>query len=381
MRHDRTRVGYRIAPVLIAAFLVTPAQAFDPLTMIAKEIIKSTIKEFIHNRVMDGLKAQMGQCAFMLAQVGAGSGAVKYQAAQAGLRRIDRLVDTGVSALPGIPGGPQIADADMAAMKASGAAMQRMTDPTGGAIPGMPAGMPSMPAGMPGMPTMPAGIPAGMPSVAGMPGMPNLPNMPNMPGMPGGGGGSMGAMPSGAAMGAMGGMSAAMPNMAALGVSPGAMAGMGGGTVSPEQMAMVNQMMMQMSQAPPMTSAEVQELGDRTVAMSEMFADLLPAESRCSPEDTRTSIQLAASTPMGNGPMRVMLDAFRKMDASIAQSRATFEQMSPTARQEFVDTALTDYQAMGEEERRAYAMMIKGNYFGMPAEMQASVQAAIAAGT
>ena len=332
MRHDRTCPGYRIALVLIAPMIVMPAQAFDPVTMIAKEIIKQTVKEFIHNRVMDSLEAQMGQCAFMLAQVGAGSGSVKYQAAQAGLRRIDRLVDTGVNALPGIPGGPQMADTDMAAMKASSAAMQRMTDPTGGATPGMPAGMP---------------------------------NMPNMPA-----GAAMGMMPGG------------MPDMAALGVSPGAMAGMGGGagTVSPEQMAMVQQMMAQMSQAPPMSPTEVQELGDRTVAMSEMFADLLPAESRCSPEDTRTSIQLAASMPMGSGPMRMMLDAFRKMDANIAQSRATFEQMSPTARQEFVDTALTDYQAMGEEERKAYATMIKGNYFGMPPEMQASVQAAIAAG-
>ncbi|MGH8516851.1 MAG: hypothetical protein ACREUE_05275 [Panacagrimonas sp.] len=344
MRHLSTRFGHRIALALICILAVMPAQAFDPVTMIAKEIIKSTIKEFIHNRVMDGLKAQMGQCAFMLAQVGAGSGAVKYQAAQASLRRIDRLVDTGVNAMPGIPGaGPQIPDSDIAAMKASGAAMQRMTDPTGGAIPGMP----------------------------------NLPQMPNMPAMPAGGG-SMVAMPA-----AMGAMPAGMPSMAALGMSPGAMAGMGGaaGSVSPEQMAMVQQMMTQMSQAPPMSPAEIQELGDRTVAMSEMFGDLLPAESRCSPEDTRTSLQIAASMPMGGGAMRIMLDSFRRMDASVAESRATFEQMSPTARQEFIDTALADYQAMGEEERRAYAAMIKGNFFGMPPEIQAPVQAAIAAGS
>jgi hypothetical protein len=45
-----------------------------------------------------------------------------------------------------------------------------------------------------------------------------------------------------------------------------------------------------------------------------------------------------------------MLDAYRKMDVQIAESRKTFDDMPPQARQEFVDSALADYRAMEPEE-------------------------------
>ncbi len=84
--------------------------------------------------------------------------------------------------------------------------------------------------------------------------------------------------------------------------------------------------------------------------------------------------------PMAAGAMRMMLDAYRKMDVQIAESRRTFAAMSPQARQEFVESALVDYRAMAPEEQKAYGMMINGNFFGMPDDMQGAVKAAISAG-
>ena len=399
-RTTSTRLGLILLPALIGGLaLAPPAPAFEPLTMIAREIVRTTLKQFVHDRVMDGLKAQMGQCAFMLAQVGAGSGALRYQAAQASLSRIDRVIDLGANAAVPSLGGPSIPDADMAAMTAGVAGMKRVAG-AGAALPGdgIPAGLPQvpgMPAGMPGATGMPdlSNLPAAM---GGAGGMGNLPSMPSMPagmampdlsamGLPGAMAGSLPAQMPGGMGGTLQGaatqrvrdmaaMSGGGGDLAALGAPGGAMAG------SPDQMAMVQQMMMRMQQSPPMTAAETAEMGDRMVTMAEMFGELIPAEQRCSPEDTRTSIRIAASMPMASGAMKMMLDSFRQMDGSMAQSRATFAQMSPEARQEFVDSALADYRAMGPDERQAYALMVKGNYFGMPDDLRTQVRAAIEAG-
>lgn len=333
--------GFVLGLVLGLAAL-TPALAFDPVTLIAKEIVKSLVKDFIRSQVTGALEAQLGPCRMAVARLGVGPDAALVQgtemALNKGLGGIDRLV-----------GGPP-------------------------AIPNLPQGLPDMSAMQSGMPQM-AGMPdlaalqkmQGMPGMAGMPQVPNIPAMPSMPGMPAGM--SMPGAPAAAMVGMGGGMSPAMLQQMQSMMGSSALAG-NMPAMAPEQMAMLQQM----QTAAPLNPAEAAELGDHMARMAEAFPELAP----CKPAEIRyTMTILPMMMPSMSGSLRSVLDSMRKMDASFAESKKTFAGMTPEARREYVDLTLSQLGEMDAEERKAFRGLLRADYFGMPEDMRAEIGAAL----
>lgn len=350
----------RIIPLAVALLLslclslalVPPAQAFDPVTLIAKEIVKSLVKDFIRSQVMGALEAQLGPCRMAVARMGVGPDAALVKGTEMAL-------DRGLGGIDKLLGGPA-------------------------AIPSLPQGAPDMSAmqGMQGMPQM-AGMPdlaalqkmQGMPGMAGVPQMPNMPGLPNMPSMPGMPAGmSMPGMPTTAMMGmGGGGMSAPMQaqmqqQMQALMGSSALGANMP--ATPPEQMAMIQQM----QTAAPLTQVEAAELGDHMGRLASAFPDQAP----CSPAEIKYTMSvLPMMMPGMSGAMRPVLDSMRKMDLSFAEARKTFASMTPGARKEYVELTVSQLQEMDAEERKAFQGLLRADFFGMPEDMRAEIGAAL----
>lgn len=348
---------HRLATLAILCLgLVVPAQAFDPVTLIAKEIVKQVIRDFIQNRVEASLRATLGPCRMAMAEMGVGPDAALVK----GVRKATSM---GLDSALGAPGASFANMPGMDVMKNAAGAGGMPNMPNMAGLPNT-TGMPQVP-GMTGLPQMPAGLP-------------NLPNLPQMPGMPAemAGVAAMAGVPgAGMAMPSMGGittmpMGADAGKMQELMQSQGSLSGLPpGAAMSPQMMAMVQQM----STQGPLSPAEADELGEHFYKIAKAFPDM----SECSPEDTRTFIKFSATMPMTSGMMRPILDAMRQMDASFAEARQTFAQMTPEQRQEYVAVMTDDLSAADEEQRKLFLRMIEGDLFGMPEEMRAELQAAL----
>lgn len=311
--------------LVLSLGLAMPAQAFDPMTIIAKEIVKGIIKNFIRDRIMDGLEAQLGQCKMMMARAGIGPHAALVRGVEKGLD-MGLNAAMGPSAMTSMPGMPDT--------KALGAAQAA-------------AGMPDL---------------SGMAKMANVPGIPNMPSVPAMPGMP------QMALPGGVA-GLSGMPAGAMVVTGAGGIPPEMLAQLGGmqganlGSMPPEAMAMAQQM----SQQAPLTPAEGSELTKTMAALAEAFPE---ATNGCTGADIRLMMTATVSNPQFSGMMRPVLDSFRQMNAGFAEAKRTFEQMTPEQQQDYILGMREDLSAAEPAERKVFQQMLKADFFGMPEPMR-----------
>lgn len=302
----------------IGLALAMPVHGFDPITIIAKEIVKSIVKDFIRNRIMDGLEAQLGSCKMQMARVGIGPHAALVGGVEKGLDMgLNAAMPSGMSSMPGMPDAGALAGAQVGA-----------------------AGMPDMAAiaRMANMPNMPGGM--------------DLAQLQKMQGMAGTGG---------AAMGSGAGMNADMLVKLA-GPLPG-----GAGNVSPEQMAMVQQMMSRQS---PLTPAEAGELTEHFAKLAEAFPE---STGGCTPSDVRLIMAHSLSNPMLSGMMRPLLGPMRQMDAGFAESRKTFAAMTPEQQQDYVAGMREHLSGADDEERKMFSQLLRTDLFGMPENVRVAL--------
>lgn len=341
----RCRKSTFVSALLMSAFaslaLTPPAQAFDPVTLIAKEIVKGLIKDFIRSQVLGALEAQLGPCRMAVARMGVGPDAALVQGTE-------KALDRGLGGVDKLLGGPP-------------------------SIPGLPNGSPDLSA-MQGMPDLAAlqkmqgamGT-AGVPQMPGMPPMPNMPSMPSVPGMPAGM--SMPGMPSAAMMGMGGGMPAGMQEKMQAMMGGSALAGTMP-AMAPEQMAMIQQT----QTAAPLSAAEALELGDRMGRLATAFPDQAP----CSPAEIQYTMSvLPMMMPTLSGPMRTVLDSMRKMDEGFAEARKTFAGMTPEVRKEYVGLTVSQLQEMDAQERKVLEGLLRADFFGMPEDVRVEIGTAL----
>jgi hypothetical protein len=373
----------RVIVVLVSLTLACyPARAVAPAVLIAKEIVKQIIFDFVQARIEDTIRASFGPCKADLAE-----DAVKQSQTLIGLLRggggsgmpnIGALGNAGnlgsLSSL-GAAGGQvrtvrNLQNVQSTADSVAGAA--HLVGAAGGGdgagavaqIAGTVAGVAGTAAGM-------AGSAASITGAAGAAGA--LGAVPSMGGM-----GALSAL-GGQAVGgadAMAAMSRMMPSAAGV-------PGMGGADMQ-QAMAMMQQMM----NAKPLDAAEINELALILESFGKISEAIQPG-SACSADDYRRQfMRITAMTaqpglgPQGGamtgGVLRMMYTSFKDMQRTTAEAEQLFLQMSAEDRVEYVQTTVVEMKDQPPEGRRAFLAMIDAGMLGMPEDMRAAFRKQLA---
>jgi hypothetical protein len=145
--------------------------------------------------------------------------------------------------------------------------------------------------------------------------------------------------------------------------------------MDPAMRAQMMQMMAGMQSAPPLSSAEVDELVTRFAALSKAFPDqALP----CSQEELTAMFAAPASMPMVSGSMRMMLEQFRAMEQKAREAEESFAKMSSAEKAEAMDAMLAELASLDAEERRQFVAVLDSDLTGIPASMRAELRARLA---
>ena len=374
----------RVIVVLLALTLACyPARAVAPAVLIAKEIVKQIIFDFVQARVEDAIRASFGPCKADLAEDavtqsrtltgllrGSGGG-------MASLGALGGAGNLGSLSSLGAAGGQvrtvrNLQNVQSTASSVAGAANLASAAGGGdaalavGQIAGTVSGAAGTAAGL-------AGSAASITGAAGAAGV--LGGMPNM-----GGVGGMGALAGlgGQAVGgadAMAAMSQMMPSAAGV-------PGMGGADMQ-QAMAMMQQMM----NAKPLDAAELNELALILESFGKISEAIQPG-SACSADDYRRQfmrISAMGAQPgmpqagaMVGGVLRMMYTSFKDMQRTTAEAEQLFLQMNAEDRAEYVQTTVTEMKDQPPEGRRAFLAMIDSGMLGMPEDMRAAFRKQLA---
>ena len=368
----------RVIVVLVSLTLACyPAQAVAPAVLIAKEIVKQIIFDFVEARIEDGIRASFGPCKADLAE-----DAVKQSRTLTGLLRSSGGGMANIGALGGASslgglsnlgaaGGQvravrNLQNVQSTADSVAGAA--NLVGAAGGGDAALAVGQ------LAGTVSGAAGTAAGMAgSAASVTGAASaLGGMPNVGGM-----GALGALGGQAAGGAD--MTALMSQMMPQG---GGMVGMGGADMQ-QAMAMMQQMM----NAKPLDAAEMNELALILESFGKISEAIQPG-SACSADDYRrqfTRITAMSAPGLGSqggamigGVMRMMYTSFKDMQRTTAEAEQMFLQMSADDRAEYVQTTVAEMKDQPPEGRRAFLAMIDAGMLGMPEDMRAAFRKQLA---
>ncbi len=373
----------RVIVVLVSLTLACyPAQAAGPAVLIAKEIVKQIIFDFVQARIEDTIRASFGPCKADLAE-----DAVKQSRTLTGLLRggggggmpnIGALGSAGnlgsLSSL-GAAGGQlrtvrNLQNVQSTADSVAGAA--NLVGAAGGGDAALAVGQ--VAGAVSGAAGTAAGMSSSAASITGAAGAAGaLGAVPGMGGM--GGMGALGGQVIGGAD-AMAAMSQMMPSAAGV-------PGMGGADMQ-QAMAMMQQMM----NAKPLDAAEINELAVILESFGKISEAIQPG-SACSADDYRRQFMrvTAMSAQPGLGPqagammggvLRMMYTSFKEMQRTTAEAEQVFLQMNAEDRAEYVQTTVAEMKDQPPEGRRAFLAMIDAGMLGMPADMRAAFRQQLA---
>lgn len=370
----------RVVVVLVSLALACyPAQAVAPAVLIAKEIVKQIIFDFVQARVEDGIRASFGPCKADLAE-----DAVKTSRTLTGLLRgssgagmpnIGALGNVGTLGSLGAVGGQVRTVGNLQNVQSTADSVASAANLVGAAGGGDGATAVAQMAGsVAGTASTAAGIAGSASSISGAAGAAGA--LGAVPGM--GGMGALGAL-GGQAIGgpdAMAAMSQMMPSGAAI-------PGMGGADMQ-QAMAMMQQMM----NAKPLDAAEMNELALILESFGKISEAIQPG-SACSADDYRRQFMriTAMSAQPGLGPqggamiggvLRMMYTSFKDMQRTTAEAEQMFMQMSADDRAEYVQTTVAEMKDQPPEGRRAFLAMIDAGMLGMPEDMRAAFRKQLA---
>ncbi len=356
----------RVIVVLVSLTLACyPAQAVAPAVMIAKEIVKQIIFDFVEARIEDGIRASFGPCKADLAE-----DAVKQSRTLTGLLRSSGGGMTNIGALGGASnlgslsglgaaGGQVRAVRNLQNVQSTADSVAGAANLVGAAGGGDTALAVGQLAGtVSGAAGSAAGIAGSASSVTGAAGAV----------------GALGGVQSVGGIGAMGALNQLAGEAAMSQMMPSGMAGMGGADMQ-QAMAMMQQMM----NAKPLDAAEMNELALILESFGKVSEAIQPG-SACSADDYRR--QFARMTAMSaqpglgaqggammHGVMRMMYTSFKDMQRSTAEAEKMFLQMNAEERAEYVQTTVVEMKDQPPEGRRAFLAMIDAGMLGMPADM------------
>ena len=369
----------RVIVVLVSLTLASyPAQAVAPAVLIAKEIVKQIIFDFVQARIEDGIRASFGPCKADLAE-----DAVKTSRTLTGLLRgsggagmpnIGALGNVGSLGSLGAVGGQVRTVRNLQNVQSTADSVASAANLVGAAGGGDGAAAVSQMAGtVAGTAGTAAGIAGSASSITGAAGAAGA--LGTVPGM-----GGMGAL--GALGGQIGGADA-MAAMSQMMPSGAAVPGMGGADMQ-QAMAMMQQMM----NAKPLDAAEMNELALILESFGKISEAIQPG-SACSADDYRrqfTRITAMSAQPglgpqggaMIGGVMRMMYTSFKDMQRTTAEAEQAFQQMSADDRVEYVQTTVAEMKDQPPEGRRAFLAMIDAGMLGMPEDMRAAFRKQLA---
>ena len=371
----------RVIVVLVSLTLACyPAQAVGPAVLIAKELVKQIIFDFVQARVEDAIRASFGPCKADLAEDavtqsrtltgllrGSGGG-------MASLGALGGAGNLGSLSSLGAAGGQvrtvrNLQNVQSTASSVAGAANLASAAGGGdgalaiGQIAGTVSGVAGTAAGM-------AGSAASVTGAAGAVGA--IGGMPNMAGM-----GGLNAL-----VGQAGGSAEAMAAMSQMMPSGASVPGMGGADMQ-QAMAMMQQMM----NAKPLDAAEMNELALILESFGKISEAIQPG-SACSADDYKrqfmrvSAMSMQPGMPQGGammgGVLRMMYTSFKEMQRSTAEAEQVFQQMNAEDRAEYVQTTVAEMKDQPPEGRRAFLAMIDSGMLGMPVDMRAAFRKQLA---
>ncbi len=377
----------RVIVVLVSLTLACyPAQAVGPAVLIAKELVKQIIFDFVQARVEDAIRASFGPCKADLAEDavtqsrtltgllrGSGGG-------MASLGALGGAGNLGSLSSLGAAGGQvrtvrNLQNVQSTASSVAGAANLASAAGGGdgalaiGQIAGTVSGVAGTAAGMAGSAASVTGA-AG--AVGAIGGMPNIAGMPNMAGM-----GGLNAL-----IGQSGGGAEAMAAMSHMMPSGAGVPGMGGADMQ-QAMAMMQQMM----NAKPLDAAEMNELALILESFGRISEAIQPG-SACSADDYKrqfmrvSAMSMQPGMPQGGammgGVLRMMYTSFKEMQRSTAEAEQVFRQMNAEDRAEYVQTTVAEMKDQPPEGRRAFLAMIDSGMLGMPEDMRSAFRKQLA---
>ncbi|HVE88422.1 MAG TPA: hypothetical protein VNA44_01870 [Burkholderiaceae bacterium] len=358
----------RVIVVFVSLTLACyPAQAIAPAVLIAKEIVKQIIFDFVEARIEDSIRASFGLCKADLAE-----DAVKTSrtltgllrgSSGAGLSNVSALGNVGNLGNLGAVSGQartvhnlqnvqSTADSVASAAHLVGAAGGGDAATAIAQVAGTVAGTAGTTAGIAGSASSLTGGVGGVGALSGL------------------GGQAIGNADAMAAMSRM------LPSGAG-------MASMGGADMQ-QAMAMMQQMM----NAKPLEAAEINELATILESFGKISEAIQPGTA-CSAEDYRRQFMRITATSaqpglgaqggaMAGGVLRMMYTSFKDMQRSTAEAEQMFLKMSAEDRVEYVQTTLAEMKDQPPEGRRAFLAMIDAGMFGMPEDMRSAFRKQLA---
>ncbi len=370
----------RVIVVLVSLTLACyPAQAVAPAVLIAKEIVKQIIFDFVEARIEDTIRASFGPCKADLAE-----DAVKTSrtltgllrgSSGAGLSNVGALGNVGNLGNLGAVSGQARTVRNLQNVQSTADSVASAAHLVGAAGGGDGATAIAQVAGtVAGTAGTAAGIAGSASSLAGGAGTV----------------GALGAIPSTGGMGALSGLGGqaiggadAMAAMSRMLPSGAGMTSMGGADMQ-QAMAMMQQMM----NAKPLDAAEINELASILESFGKISEAIQPG-SACSADDYRRQFMriTAMSAPPGlgaqggamvGGVLRMMYTSFKDMQRSTAEAEQMFLQMSAEDRAEYVQTTLAEMKGQPPEGRRAFLAMIDAGMLGMPEDMRSAFRKQLA---
>ncbi len=279
--------------ILLMTLLSLPAQAIGPLAFMAKDLVKSIVKNFVDGQV-NKMLSSAGPCGLPIAGPGGG---------------LTGLL-SGHGTIPGV-----------------------------GSIPGSRS--------IPSPAAVGAARSGGIPSMSGMGSGMSIP--PGMEGM------MKDQMAQAQAMMAK--------EQAKRGVNPQDKASPG----KPGTMPDMTKAMQAMQEGPPLTSAEVDELGTLLERMKTAMPSAVP---QCKPGEIKAALQQVSDSPMGGGVLRMMLESMRNMQKKLDEARDTFAKMPEAERGEYVETMAAEFRGWDKDNKQALLGMVETNFLGMPETMK-----------
>jgi len=373
--------------VLISLTLACyPARAVAPVVLIAKEIVKQIIFDFVQARVEDAIRASFGPCKADLAEdavtqsrtltglLRGSGGGISNIGALGGVGNLGSLGSIGaaggqVRAVRNLQNVQSTAGSVAGAANLASAAGGGDAALAVGQFAGTVSGVAGTAAGMAGSAASVTGA-AG--AVGAIGGMPNMPGMPSMSGM-----GGLNAL-----VGQGGGSAEAMAAMSQMMPSAAGVPGMGGADMQ-QAMAMMQQMM----NAKPLDAAEINELAQILESFGKISEAIQPG-SACSADDYKRQFMRVSTMSMQpgmpqagamvGGVLRMMYTSFKDMQRSTAEAAQVFAQMNAEDRAEYVQTTVVEMKDQPPEGRRAFLAMIDSGMLGMPLDMRAAFRKQLA---
>jgi hypothetical protein len=125
--------------------------------------------------------------------------------------------------------------------------------------------------------------------------------------------------------------------------------------------------MQAMQEGPPLTRAEVDELG---TLLERMSTAMPSAALKCKPGEMKAALQQVSDSPMGGGVLRMMLGSMRDVQKKLDEARDTFAKMSEAERGEYVETMAAEFRGWDKDNKQALLGMVETNFLGMPDTMK-----------